>query len=168
MFRVYRRRSITGLRRGLREAGELRRTFAYPKCLSHIASARRAVPGLLSESSSRSSSATSQQMDLGRHFYLNKVLEQYASRPATRMTLRQLVFFGRTLGRDREKILKVSSQLMLHSTHLIPKKSANYVRQELAVRIAHRIRDLQALPFVVMTNAHLEEVYEKYWMAFET
>ncbi|PWN33980.1 alpha-ketoacid dehydrogenase kinase [Meira miltonrushii] len=91
-------------------------------------------------------------MDLGRHFYLNKVLEQYAARPATRMTLRQLVFFGRTLGRDREKILK----------------SGNYVRQELAVRIAHRIRDLQALPFVVMTNKHLEEVYEKYWTAFET
>lgn len=47
-------------------------------------------------------------MDLGRHFYLNKVLEQYAAKPATRMTLRQLVFFGRTLGRDRDKILKVS------------------------------------------------------------
>lgn len=45
---------------------------------------------------------------LGRHFYLNKVLEQYASRPATRITLRQLVFFGRRLGGDREKILRVS------------------------------------------------------------
>lgn len=105
----------------------------------------------LSSTTGKDSSATV-QMDLGRHFYLNKVLEQYAAKPATRMTLRQLVFFGRTLGRDREKILK----------------SANYVRQELAVRIAHRIRDLQALPFVVMTNKHLEEVYEKYWSAFET
>ena len=47
-------------------------------------------------------------------------------------------------------------------------QSANYVRHELAVRIAHRIRDLQALPFVVMTNRNLEEVYEKYWTAFET
>jgi hypothetical protein len=44
---------------------------------------------------------------LGRHFYLNKVLEAYAARPATRMTLRQLVFFGRRLGGDREKILRV-------------------------------------------------------------
>ncbi|TKY87106.1 hypothetical protein EX895_003783 [Sporisorium graminicola] len=92
------------------------------------------------------------EADLGRHFYLNKVLEQWAAKPATRMTLRQLIFFGRTLGRDREKILK----------------SANYVRQELPVRIAHRIRDLQALPFVVMTNQHLEDVYQKYWSAFET
>ncbi len=92
------------------------------------------------------------EADLGRHFYLNKVLEQWAAKPATRMTLRQLIFFGRTLGRDREKILK----------------SANYVRTELPVRIAHRIRDLQALPFVVMTNQHLEDVYQKYWSAFET
>ncbi|CDR99804.1 hypothetical protein [Sporisorium scitamineum] len=92
------------------------------------------------------------EADLGRHFYLNKVLEQWAAKPATRMTLRQLIFFGRTLGRDREKILK----------------SANYVRQELPVRISHRIRDLQALPFVVMTNQHLEDVYQKYWSAFET
>ena len=41
------------------------------------------------------------------------------------------------------------------------------MRQELAVRIAHRIRDLQALPFVVMTNAHLGEVYHLYWKAFD-
>lgn len=58
-----------------------------------------------STASGKTSAAT--QMDLGRHFYLNKVLEQYAAKPATRMTLRQLVFFGRTLGRDRDKILKV-------------------------------------------------------------
>lgn len=114
-------------------------------------------PGLRHLSSSSPSTPTTRlgmdsEADLGRHFYLNKVLEQWAAKPATRMTLRQLIFFGRTLGRDREKILK----------------SANYVRQELPVRIAHRIRDLQALPFVVMTNQHLEEVYQKYWAAFET
>jgi hypothetical protein len=62
----------------------------------------------MATAASASSSAHAAQMDLGRHFYLNKVLEQYAAKPATRMTLRQLVFFGRTLGRDRDKILKVS------------------------------------------------------------
>lgn len=114
------------------------------------------------------SSLSSQQMDLGRHFYLNKVLEQYAARPATRTTLRQLVFFGKTLGRDRDKILKVSNFALTPLSYADETlQSANYVRHELAVRIAHRIRDLQALPFVVMTNKHLEEVYEKYWKAFE-
>ncbi|SPO23207.1 related to branched chain alpha-ketoacid dehydrogenase kinase [Ustilago trichophora] len=124
---------------------------------SHMKLTSFPPPGLRLLSSSHPDSATPRlgmdsEADLGRHFYLNKVLEQWAAKPATRMTLRQLIFFGRTLGRDREKILK----------------SANYVRQELPVRIAHRIRDLQALPFVVMTNQHLEDVYQKYWSAFET
>ena len=112
---------------------------------------RLAVPARRNTTASASGRMAS-DAELGRHFYLNKVLEQWAAKPAIRMTLRQLIFFGKTLGMDREKILK----------------SANYVRQELPVRIAHRIRDLQALPFVVMTNKHLEDVYNKYWAAFET
>jgi hypothetical protein len=46
-------------------------------------------------------------------------------------------------------------------------KSANYVRTELAVRIAHRLRDLQALPYVVVTQEGVAKVYELYWSAFE-
>lgn len=110
-------------------------------------------------------------MDLGRHFYLNKILEQYAAKPASRTTLRQLVFFGRRLGQDRDKILKVSDTFpWLRQTSLsqLLYQSANYVREELAVRIAHRIRDLQALPYSVMNHKSLENVYEKYWSAFET
>ncbi|CBQ71920.1 related to branched chain alpha-ketoacid dehydrogenase kinase [Sporisorium reilianum SRZ2] len=122
---------------------QMKLTRSPPPGLRLLSSAPGAGPARLGMDS---------EADLGRHFYLNKVLEQWAAKPATRMTLRQLIFFGRTLGRDRDKILK----------------SANYVRQELPVRIAHRIRDLQALPFVVMTNQHLEDVYQKYWSAFET
>jgi pyruvate dehydrogenase kinase 2/3/4 len=39
-------------------------------------------------------------------------------------------------------------------------KSANYVRTELPVRIAHRIRDLQALPYVVVMQEGVTKVYE--------
>jgi hypothetical protein len=39
-------------------------------------------------------------------------------------------------------------------------KSANYVRTELPVRIAHRLRDLQALPYVVVTQEGVAKVYE--------
>lgn len=39
-------------------------------------------------------------------------------------------------------------------------QSANYVRTELPVRIAHRIRDLQALPYVVVTQEGIARVYE--------
>lgn len=40
------------------------------------------------------------------HFYQNKQLELYAAKEAHRLTLRQLVFFGRAMGEDR--LIKVS------------------------------------------------------------
>ncbi|TFK55739.1 alpha-ketoacid dehydrogenase kinase N-terminal domain-containing protein [Heliocybe sulcata] len=83
------------------------------------------------------------------HFYQNRQLELYASKEAKRLTLRQLVFFGRSMNEER----------------LI--QSANYVRTELPVRIAHRIRDLQTLPYVVVTQEGVAKVYELYWSAFE-
>ncbi|KAI3318162.1 alpha-ketoacid dehydrogenase kinase [Xylariaceae sp. AK1471] len=46
--------------------------------------------------------------------------------------------------------------------------SANYVRSELPTRIAHRIRDMQRLPYVVVTNPHISDVYELYYTAFDT
>nr|CAC28800.2 related to branched-chain alpha-ketoacid dehydrogenase kinase [Neurospora crassa] len=46
--------------------------------------------------------------------------------------------------------------------------SANYVRTELPTRIAHRIRDMQRLPYVVVTNPHMNEVYDLYYSAFDT
>lgn len=35
-------------------------------------------------------------------------------------------------------------------------------------RIAHRIRDMQRLPYVVTTNKHIKEVYDLYYHAFDT
>jgi pyruvate dehydrogenase kinase 2/3/4 len=46
--------------------------------------------------------------------------------------------------------------------------SANYVRTELPTRIAHRIRDMQLLPFCVITNPHISDVYNLYYTAFDT
>lgn len=34
-------------------------------------------------------------------------------------------------------------------------------------RIAHRLRDMQKLPYVVVTNPHLSLVYDLYYKAFE-
>ncbi|KAF9247070.1 alpha-ketoacid dehydrogenase kinase [Melanogaster broomeanus] len=92
---------------------------------------------------------SSRSLSTAIHFYQNRQLDLYAAKEAHRLTLRQLVFFGRQMDEDR----------------LI--KSANYVRTELPVRIAHRIRDLQALPYVVVTQEGVARVYELYWSAFE-
>ncbi|KAI1819631.1 branched-chain alpha-ketoacid dehydrogenase [Xylaria intraflava] len=78
------------------------------------------------------------------------VLDEWVAKEARPISLRQLMFFGRTLTESR----------------LI--SSANYVRTELPTRIAHRIRDMQRLPYVVVTNPHISEVYELYYTAFET
>lgn len=61
----------------------------------------------------------------------------------------QLTFFGRTLTENR--LLS----------------SANYVRTELPTRLAHRLRDMQTLPFVVVTNPHMSHVYDLYYKAYE-
>lgn len=76
-------------------------------------------------------------------------LDEWVEREIRPISLRQLTFFGRTLTESR----------------LI--SSANYVRTELPTRIAHRIRDIQKLPYVVVANPHLSLVYELYYKAFE-
>lgn len=77
------------------------------------------------------------------------MLDEWVERPIRPLSLRQLFFFGRTLNEDR----------------LI--SSANYVRNELPTRIAHRLREMQSLPYVVVTNPHLSYVYELYYQSFE-
>ncbi|KAG8856815.1 hypothetical protein FRB96_006319 [Tulasnella sp. 330] len=88
------------------------------------------------------------------HFYRNKQLELWASKSPTPLSLRQLVFYGRSMNPER----------------LIA--SGNYVRTELPTRISHRIRDMQALPYVVVTQEMVAKVYEDlppklYWQSFE-
>ncbi|KAL0085356.1 branched-chain alpha-ketoacid dehydrogenase kinase [Phycomyces blakesleeanus] len=83
------------------------------------------------------------------HFYQNKVLEPYVNQPISASTLRQYIFFGRQMNNKRLA------------------KSANWVRNELLVRLAHRIRDFQQLPFFVGTNPHIKYIYGLYWAAFE-
>ncbi|ORX46339.1 alpha-ketoacid dehydrogenase kinase [Hesseltinella vesiculosa] len=82
-------------------------------------------------------------------FYANKAVQEYAQFKPTPITLRQLLFYERH--RTNERLLK----------------SANYVRQELPIRIAHRLRDMQQLPFIVGMNSHILTVYQLYLDAFE-
>ncbi|KAL2162737.1 hypothetical protein VTH06DRAFT_6573 [Thermothelomyces fergusii] len=77
------------------------------------------------------------------------VLDEWVAREARPVSLRQLMVFGRSL---------TESRLL---------SSANYVRTELPRRIAHRIRDMQQLPFAVVENRHMKEVYDLYYMAFD-
>ncbi|KAM0707695.1 hypothetical protein Q7P35_004342 [Cladosporium inversicolor] len=77
------------------------------------------------------------------------ILDDWVQREARPISLRQLTFFGRTLTESR----------------LI--SSANYVRTELPTRLAHRLRNMQTLPYSALTNPHISHVYELYYTAFE-
>jgi len=79
-----------------------------------------------------------------------QVLDEWVAKEARPISLRQLMVFGRSLSESR--LLS----------------SANYVRTELPTRIAHRLRDMQRLPYVVVTNPHVSDVYELYYSAFDT
>ena len=65
------------------------------------------------------------------------------------ISLRQLTFFGRTL---------TEARLF---------EAANYLRIELPTRLAHRLRDMQNLPFAVVTNSRIQDVYQLYYTAFD-
>ncbi|KOS18901.1 Pyruvate dehydrogenase (acetyl-transferring) kinase 2 [Escovopsis weberi] len=77
------------------------------------------------------------------------IIDEWVAKEARPISLRQLMVFGRSLTEAR----------------LI--SSANYVRTELPVRLAHRIRDMQKLPYVIVTNPHLRSMYDSYYNAFD-
>ncbi|KAI9298707.1 alpha-ketoacid dehydrogenase kinase [Neoconidiobolus thromboides FSU 785] len=94
--------------------------------------------------------STCSKLSYNEHgFYINQVLDTYTGKEIKKLTLRQLIFFGRNL--NEERLLT----------------SANYVRTELPVRIAHRIKDFQNLPFKVGINPYIQEAYQLYWEAFD-
>ncbi|KAL1860324.1 hypothetical protein VTK73DRAFT_7377 [Phialemonium thermophilum] len=78
------------------------------------------------------------------------ILDEWVAKEARPISLRQLMVFGRSLTEPR--LLS----------------SANYVRTELPTRIAHRLRDMQQLPYAVVTNRHFSDVYDLYYYAFDT
>ena len=79
--------------------------------------------------------------------YRNALLETYSSTPSSPVTLRQLLVFSKQM--NTEKLLK----------------SANYVRQEIPIRLAHRIRDFQNLPFIVGDNSNISQIYHSVKMS---
>ncbi|CDK26389.1 unnamed protein product [Kuraishia capsulata CBS 1993] len=83
-----------------------------------------------------------------QHFYHNSIILTWAERTPHPVSLRQLAGFGKKL--TKEKVIS----------------SANFVRTELPVRLALRIKDLQKLPFGVVNNFHIAQVYESYCHCF--
>lgn len=82
------------------------------------------------------------------HFYHNHVLEKYATKKCTKVTLRQLEVYARTM--TNEKLLR----------------SANFLKEEITIRFAHRICQFQALPYIVTSHPAFQRIYQGYWNTF--
>ena len=118
-----------------------------------IATSARSFPYGQSISTPSTASASDQDAAaLGRFFYRNRKVNEWANHPAHRTTLRQLILFGRSARRNKTLLMQ----------------SANYLRTELTIRVAHRLRDMQTIPFVAMSNEQLDSIYQFYWRTFET
>lgn len=83
-----------------------------------------------------------------QHYYHNSILLGWAKQKPHPVTLRHLANFGKRLTVD--KIIA----------------SANFVRSELPLRLSLKIRELQELPFDVISNYHLNQVYQSYYYCF--
>ncbi|KAJ2759555.1 [Pyruvate dehydrogenase (acetyl-transferring)] kinase 2, mitochondrial, partial [Coemansia sp. BCRC 34490] len=137
-------------------AGTVRVGSAFAATRGKTTTTTTAAPSSSSSSSSSISSSSESTLGSGGHgrtlqqkFYENRILDRYTAQEPKKVTLRQLVLFGRQLTADK----------------LVA--SANYVRSELPVRLAHRISDFQFLPYIAGTNPHLRTVYDLYWRAFD-
>lgn len=84
---------------------------------------------------------------LQRRHLQTAVLEKYAMRQARRKTINAL-----------QQPAVVTRELLF--------ESANFVREELPIRLAHRIIEMQQLPYGILTTRSLFRVYQLYSEAF--
>lgn len=89
-----------------------------------------------------------------QHYYHNEnvLVEKYLPKQPHPMSLKQLAqYYDDSSKLTRQKILN----------------SGKFVKEELCVRIAHKINRLQNLPFNLVNNFHFNQVYESYYNIFE-
>ncbi|KWU46884.1 alpha-ketoacid dehydrogenase kinase [Rhodotorula sp. JG-1b] len=89
-------------------------------------------------------------------FFVNQVIESYAAKSSTPISLKHMINFGNA---GRNKGEKEEADKLL--------KGGNFLRTELPTRLSHRLRDLQELPLGVASHPRITHVYELYLEAFE-
>ncbi|AET38588.1 protein kinase PKP2 Ecym_3076 [Eremothecium cymbalariae DBVPG len=89
-----------------------------------------------------------------QHYYHNKeiLIEKYLQRKPHAVSLKQLAQYYD----DSNKLTK---QKVINS--------GQFAKDELVVRMAHKLKQLQDLPFNVVNNFHFVQVYESYYNIFE-
>lgn len=89
-----------------------------------------------------------------QHYYHNRtvLIQDYLRKRPHPMSLMQLAqYYDDSAKLTKQKIIN----------------SGKFVKEELAIRMAHKLYSLQQLPFNVVNNFHFVQVYESYYNIFE-
>eukprot|EP00884_Botryococcus_braunii_P006717 jgi/Botrbrau1/16046/Bobra.7_2s0020.1 len=84
--------------------------------------------------------------------FYDSTVERYALQPIDELSLAEMLKFGRSAILD----------------HGLLFESARMAQRELPKRLARRLMDLQFLPYIVVTNPHIKQVYDAHYHAFNT
>lgn len=90
------------------------------------------------------------KIDHGARFYDMRI-RQMAKKPPATMSIKQVIDFWTSNRTIEEKLIE----------------SANHLRSELPHRLAHRLIDIQNLPFIVVCNPHMQKIYQIYLHSFD-
>jgi [3-methyl-2-oxobutanoate dehydrogenase (acetyl-transferring)] kinase len=78
-----------------------------------------------------------------RQFYSDLSIDRLSDKPLIRLNPMSMMYMG------------VSE----NNSHLL--KTANYLRHELPIRLAHMIKEIRHLPFIIGVNPHILEIHER-------
>ena len=78
-----------------------------------------------------------------RYFYADHSIDKLNEKPLVRLNPISMMYMG------------VSDD----NSHLL--KTANYLRHELPIRLAHMIKEIRHLPFIIAVNPHILEIHER-------
>lgn len=93
---------------------------------------------------SESASKTRERLTNIRYFYADQSIDRLSDRPLVRLNPISMMYMG------------VSNN---DNSHLL--KTANYLRHELPIRLAHMIKEIRHLPFIIAVNPHILEIHER-------
>ena len=93
-------------------------------------------------------SESRERHNLIRNFYSDPDIDKSAEKPLVRLNPLTMLYMG--VSDDNSHILR----------------SANYLRNELPIRLAHMIKELRSLPFIVAVNPSMLEIHERCIKAF--
>lgn len=88
-------------------------------------------------------SESRERLNYLRHFYSDPEIDKAIEKPLVRLNPMAMMYMG------------VSED----NSHLL--KSANYLRNEIPIRLAHMIKELRNLPFIVAINPSMLDIHER-------